>query len=116
MNIVYVDCHRGHFTHFPDKDRMCFLSEKSHRLSLSYWWYCTHGILGELGYFYVLYGAIEFICSQSPYSMKGLLIGFTYFIFGLSILFTLCCCCLCFSLWTTGTLFRMVVGCGSTCV
>ena len=88
LSLLIIEAVGHHFTHFPDKDRMCFLSEKSHHLSLSYWWYCIRGIFLALGYFYIFSGVIELIGSQSPYSMKGLLIGFTYFIFGLSVLFT----------------------------
>ena len=88
LSLLIIEAVGPHFTHFPDKDHMCFLSEKSHHLSLSYWWYCTSAFFRGLGYFYILYGAVEFVSSQSPYSMKGLLIGFSYFIFGLSVLFT----------------------------
>ena len=88
LSLLIIEAVGHHFTHFPDKNQMCFLSEKSHHLSLSYWWYCTSGFFRGLSYFYILYGAIEFISSQSPYSMKGLLIGVSYFIFGLSVLFT----------------------------
>ena len=88
LSLLIIEAVGHHLTHFPDKDHMCFLSEKSHHLSLSYWWYCTRGFFRGLGYFYLFSSAIEFICSQSPYSMKGLLIGFSYFIFGLSVLFT----------------------------
>ena len=88
LSLLIIEVVGHHFTHFPDKDNMCFLSEKSHHLSLSYWWYCTSCFFRGLGYFYILYGAIEYICSQSPYSMKWLLIGFSSFIFGLSVLFT----------------------------
>ena len=80
FSLLIIEAVGHHFTHFPDKDNMCFLSEKSHHLSLSYWWYCTSGIFQGLGYFYALYGIIEFISSQSPFSMKGLLIGFTFHI------------------------------------
>ena len=113
LSLLIIEAVGHHFPHFPDKERMCFLSEKSNHLSLSYWWYCIRGLFRGLGYFYVLYGAIEFISSQSPYSMKGVLpISYLGYLF----CSPLCCCCLCFSLWRTGTLFRMVVGCGSTCV
>ena len=88
LSLLIIEVVGPHFTHFSDEDNMCFLSRKSHHLSLSCWWYCTSCFFRGLGYFYILYGAIEYICSQSPYSMKGLLIGFTYFIFGLSVLFT----------------------------
>ena len=88
LSFLIIEAVGHHFTYFPDKDNMCFLSEKSHHLSLSYWWYCIRGFFRGLGYFYVFSSAIEFICSQSPYSTKGLLIGFFYFILGLSVLFT----------------------------
>ena len=88
LSLLIIDIIGHHFTHISDRDNTCFLSEKSHHISLSYWWYCTRGIFQGLSFFYTISGAIEFICSQSPYSVKGLLIGFGYFIFGLSVLFT----------------------------
>ena len=88
LSLLIIEAVGHHFTHFPDKDQMCFLSEKYHHLSLSYWWYCIRGIFRGLNIFYILYGTIEFLSSQSPYSLKGLLIGFMYFIIGLSFLFT----------------------------
>ena len=88
LSLLIIEAVGHHFIHFPDKDHMCFLSEKSHHLSLSYWWYCTRGIFRGLSSFYSFSGAIEYIISQSPYSMKGLLIGFSYFIFLGSVLFT----------------------------
>ena len=88
LSLLIIDVVGHHFTHFPDRDNTCFLSEKSHHISLSYWWYCTRGIFRGLNLFYIISGAIEFICSQSPYSVKGLLIGFAYLICGLFVLFT----------------------------
>ena len=88
LSLLIIEVVGHHFTHFPDKNHMCFLSEKSHHISLSYWWYCTSGIFRGPSHFFIFSGVIEFISSQSPNSMKGILIGFTYFIFGLSVLFT----------------------------
>ena len=88
LSLLIIEAVGHHITHFPDKDHMCFLSVKYHHLSLSYWWYCICCIFRGLNIFYIVYGGIEFISSQSPYSMKGLLIGFMYFIFGLCVLFT----------------------------
>ena len=88
LSLLIIDVVGHHFTHFSDRDNTCFLSEKSHHISLSYWWYCTRGIFRGLNLFYTISGAIEFIASQSPYSVKGLLIGFAYLICGLFVLFT----------------------------
>ena len=88
LSLLIIEAVGHHITHFPDKDHMCFLSVKYHHLSLNYWWYCIRGIFRGLNIFYILYGTIEFISSQSPFSLKGLLIGLMYFIIGLSFLFT----------------------------
>ena len=89
LSLLLIEAVGHQFTHFPDIDRMCFLSEKSHHLSLSYWCYCIRGIFRGLGYFYnpikIMVALNLFVLN--PHSMKGLIvIGFSYFIFGLSVL------------------------------
>ena len=47
-------------------------------LSLDYWWMAFPLALNQLSEFLLVIAAIEFVFSQSPYSMKGLLVGFAY--------------------------------------
>ena len=85
ISLLIIEVVGHHLTHFPEKDHMCFLSEKSQHLSLSYWWYCIPGLLQGLHNFYVFSGAIELVCSQAPSYIKGLLFGYTYFVSGLGV-------------------------------
>ena len=55
-------------------------------LSVGYVWLLVPNMMDGLALYVVVKAAIEFLCAQSPYPMKGLLIGITYAMSGLSIL------------------------------
>ena len=46
--------------------------------SLNYWWLAIPQYLHYISLTFLLTGATEFICSQAPYSMKGVIIGAQY--------------------------------------
>ena len=54
-------------------------------LPLDYKWIMFPGLLRVFSYFFMISGLVQFICAQSPYSMKGLITGLVYALFGLSI-------------------------------
>ena len=58
----------------------CPLTERdvSNSLSLDYRWMALPFLLNQLAQFAFLTSTAEFLCSQSPYSMRGLLFGFAY--------------------------------------
>ena len=70
------------YTDIPNKDSTCFLKEKDNKSWLNFKWYSIPEVLRGLSLLYVAWGCMEFICSQAPYSMKGVLLGFGYFLLG----------------------------------
>ena len=58
-------------------------------LSLSYTWIIIPTVTYNLGSYLLVTVLIEFICAQSPYSMKGLLFGAAYGMIGLFIVINL---------------------------
>ena len=66
----------------------CLFQERSGSLSnvLDYRWFFIVNFFSTLSALLMGIGAIEFFCAQTPYSMKGLVIGIVY---GLLILFAL---------------------------
>ena len=55
------------------------------RLQLDYRWLLLPQPVLAIALYVLFSSSIEFICAQSPYSMKGLLIGVLYIVYGLSI-------------------------------
>ena len=55
-------------------------------LPVDYKWTMLPESLHAFGNIFMLVGVIQFICAQSPYSMKGLILGIAYGLFGLSII------------------------------
>ena len=81
----------GHH-YVPDGERAnltCVLSSKRAftRLPISYMWFYLPQVFNGLGRFYMGYSSLQFVCSQAPYSMKGMLFGFLYFFIGIGMLF-----------------------------
>ena len=54
-------------------------------LPLDYKWIVLPELFYAFSYFFILSGVVQFICVQSPYSMKGLITGLGYALIGLSI-------------------------------
>ena len=54
-------------------------------LPLDHKWIILPVLVRTFSYFFILSGGMQFICAQSPYSMKGLITGLGYALFGLSI-------------------------------
>jgi peptide/histidine transporter 3/4 len=52
--------------------------DERNSLPLAYEWVALPIILSSLGQFFILASAFEFLCAQSPYSMRGFLFGFAY--------------------------------------
>ncbi len=64
----------------------CFMKEKyimKDSLPLSYKWIFIPGFLTSISFYLYIASAGEFICAQSPYSMKGFLFGLVYGLLGL---------------------------------
>jgi peptide/histidine transporter 3/4 len=87
LSLLIIEAVGYHYSFLPQEDAMCFLSETSHLLSLSYKWYYIPQSFRGFFSFYAYWGAIEFICSQTPYALKGLIFGVVLLLFGLSLLF-----------------------------
>ena len=60
----------------------------SNVLPLNYYWIIIPNAIHGIGLFFMLSSTVQFICAQSPYSMKGLLFGIGYGFIGASILFS----------------------------
>ena len=50
----------------------------STRNSISRYWLCIPSVFSAISYFLLYKAGMEFLCSQSPFSMRGLLMGVTY--------------------------------------
>lgn len=90
----------------------CFLtaSTSSTLLPVSYKWFYLPQVLNGLGRFYLGYSGLEFISSQAPYAMKGLLFGLLYLLVGLA---TLLCSLLLLPMARTVSAWKPVThGCG----
>jgi len=53
--------------------------------SVSHYWLCIPSVFSAVSYFLFHKAGMEFLCSQSPFSMKGLLMGITYSLIALFI-------------------------------
>ena len=53
-------------------------------LNVSYYWLAIPNAFYSMTVLLLCIAALEFVCAQSPYSMKGLLTGFGYFMLGVS--------------------------------
>ena len=53
-------------------------------LNVSYYWLAIPNAFYSMAVLLLCISALEFVCAQSPYSMKGLLTGFGYFMLGVS--------------------------------
>ena len=85
----------GHHQSNTNNSIICLLSAKEYEmdkvLPLSYKWIAIPNIISYTAYFMLLASGLEFLCSQSPHNMKGLLYGailgligfFTIFDYGL---------------------------------
>lgn len=51
----------------------------------SYYWLAALSSVAAIGQCLTLVAGVEFVCSQTPYSMKGLMFGLVYSIIGLSV-------------------------------
>ena len=71
----------------------CLLLQNSYDNArhIQYYWYMIPNSMLGIGQFLVIASAVDFMCAQSPYSMKGLLFGLVYGFLALGI-------CLAFSL------------------
>ena len=63
-----------------------FLDENNIRITISYKWLFIPSFLDALSHFLLVSSALEYIWAQTPSTMKGLMLGFAYTLFGLSAL------------------------------
>lgn len=66
-----------------DNNKFQFGCDPSH--DTSHYWLVLLSSVHALGQYFVLAAGIEFICAQSPYSMKGMIFGSVYSCLGLSL-------------------------------
>ncbi len=86
-----------------------YMEEKS--VSLSYKWIALTRLLSAPSQYFLLTSSVEFLCAQSPYSMKSMLGGITYGVWGISILFS-SALPISFELLTKNHLHGILFGCG----
>ncbi len=55
-------------------------------IELSFYWLILPEMFGAIAYYLLLTSAMELLCSQSPYSMKGLIMGCSWSVLSLSVL------------------------------
>jgi peptide/histidine transporter 3/4 len=85
ISFLLIEAVGYHYTEFHDENSKCFLKEGEQHLSLSIEWYCIPRIIRGIAFTYIFWGCAEFMCSQTPYAMRGVIFGSTYLLFGLSL-------------------------------
>ena len=81
----------GHMASGRNVTLSCFLETsendvlKGNILDISYYWLSMPKLFSSAAYYLIFTSTSEFLCAQSPYSMKGLLVGVTYSLVTLSI-------------------------------
>jgi len=64
---------------------ICIFESEGHHLDLSPFLVIPSIIIITIGELFALIGALEFVCAQSPYGMRGILFGLLFFIYGVFI-------------------------------
>ena len=104
----------GHHQSNTNNTIVCLLSAKEyksgHVLPLSYEWITIPSIILYISCFTLLASGGEFLCSQSPYSMKGLLFGLLYGFVGFFIIILIAVLQL--VLWLINKFSTVHYGCG----
>ena len=81
----------GHMASDRNVTLSCFLEtsendvSKGNIFNISYYWLGMPKLFSSAAYYLIFTSTSEFLCAQSPYSMKGLLVGVTYSLVTLSI-------------------------------
>jgi len=74
----------GHITSNSNATLLCLFKTsennvlKENTFNLSYYWLALPKLFSSFAYYLIFTSTSEFLCAQSPYSMKGLLTGLTY--------------------------------------
>ena len=77
----------GSVQHIPtlEQSGSCIFTDKNFTISVNYQWSKLITLPNFIASFLFVLGALEFICSQSPYSMKGILLGMCYSLIGFNV-------------------------------
>ena len=81
----------GHMASGRNVTLSCFLETsendalKGNNFNISFYWLGIPKLFSSAAYYLIFTSTSEFLCAQSPYSMKGLLVGVTYSLVTLSI-------------------------------
>ena len=77
----------GTVRHVPEQNHnmTCIFSDTNFTININYQWFQLIGQPNFIASFLFIVGAIEFICSQSPYAMKGILLGMCYSLSGFNL-------------------------------
>ena len=65
----------------------CVFQDKDYLTDVGYYWVMAPSIFDGLSTFLLILSAIEFVCAQAPFNMKGLVFGLVYALFGFGALF-----------------------------
>ena len=90
ISLLVIEAIGYHYAANTDEDlKKCFLNQENRgHLPLDFKWFSISLFIGGISAFYMVDGVIQFISSQAPYTMKGLLFGFSFFSLGLFIVLT----------------------------
>ena len=77
----------GTVRHVPDPSHnmTCIFSDYKFTININYQWFQLIGQPNYIASFLFVVGTIDFFCSQSPYAMKGILLGMCYSLSGLNL-------------------------------
>ena len=78
--VIFVTLSRQHYLiidKFTNNTLLCVFDNDS-STTYDYRFYAIPDVISSASFIMILVGAIEFLCAQIPYSMKGVIVGFFY--------------------------------------
>lgn len=87
LSLLTLDILGRHFTNATDIPCPFLAKESAPLLDIDYRWLVFPGIVRGVSSLFLFVAVIEFVCAQSPYNMRGILIGLLYGVLGLFTIF-----------------------------
>ena len=89
LMVIFVTLSRQHYLindEFTNNTLVCVLDNDSN-ITYDFKFYAISDVVSSASFIMIVVGAIEFVCAQIPYSMKGVIVGLFYFSIVVSFLF-----------------------------
>ena len=89
LMVIFVTLSRQHYLindEFTNNTLPCVFDNGSN-ITYDFKFYAIPDVISSASFIMILVGVIEFLCAQIPYSMKGVIVGLFYCLFGICFLF-----------------------------